>query len=522
MFKNKKGFTLIELLAVIALLAIITIIAVTKVIPRGENAKKRAFLDEVKVYYKASDEIDLYDDTSVKCLNISELNDNYVKKDNGNYSGSMYVYPDGSTRLNITNGKYYAITTGDVTINDIVDTKPADFISSCTDNSKSYTITYDLDGGTVSPANPTSYTFNTNTIALNNPTKAGYVFLGWSSKNLINEDNIQPGSIDHTKYSEGSNVGWRRVRFMKCKPNTTYTFSYNRDVNYFQEKMNFYDENGNFISGNNKSADNSNFITATSPANAAFIKVAYRVSSDDKDVDAREMQLEEGSSSTNYQPYQKPSTQVKIYPGTVGNKKYIANWESETKAYSITYDLDGGTLEVPNPASYTRITNSFTLNNPTKSGYRFVGWKGGKNLFNKEETPDTVGRYMKTNGSRTTHADYSIYKAYLKPDTTYVINTSGVSSSPGYALFDSSRALITGAGYATFAQLAFTTPSNVSYILFTVATNENSDRYDKDYFMLEEGMTLSEYEPNVYADTNVTIYKGSYGNRTYTAMWEEL
>lgn len=42
-----------------------------------------------------------------------------------------------------------------------------------------YLITYYLDGGTVTPSNPTSYDMNTETFTLNNPTKCGYDFEGW-------------------------------------------------------------------------------------------------------------------------------------------------------------------------------------------------------------------------------------------------------------------------------------------------------------------------------------------------------
>jgi len=46
-----------------------------------------------------------------------------------------------------------------------------------------YTITYTLDGGTVLSANPTNYTAETETITLNNPTKPGYTFAGWTEAN---------------------------------------------------------------------------------------------------------------------------------------------------------------------------------------------------------------------------------------------------------------------------------------------------------------------------------------------------
>lgn len=44
--------------------------------------------------------------------------------------------------------------------------------------------------------------------------------------------------------------------------------------------------------------------------------------------------------------------------------------------YTISYDLNGGTLSSPNPSSYTIETRDFTLNKPTRPGYKFIGWTG--------------------------------------------------------------------------------------------------------------------------------------------------
>ena len=40
--------------------------------------------------------------------------------------------------------------------------------------------------------------------------------------------------------------------------------------------------------------------------------------------------------------------------------------------YDLTLTLNGGTAS--NPATYTIETTTFTLNNPTKTGYTFAGW----------------------------------------------------------------------------------------------------------------------------------------------------
>jgi len=54
----------------------------------------------------------------------------------------------------------------------------------CTvDASHAFTISYDLADGSVASANPDSYTYETATITLNNPTRLGYYFDGWTGSN---------------------------------------------------------------------------------------------------------------------------------------------------------------------------------------------------------------------------------------------------------------------------------------------------------------------------------------------------
>lgn len=67
--------------------------------------------------------------------------------------------------------------------------------------------------------------------------------------------------------------------------------------------------------------------------------------------------------------------------------------------YNIEYDLDGGKLDnKSNPKTYNVDSESFTLNNPAKDGYEFVGWietiDGNKNDNVKKEitiNPQVIG-----------------------------------------------------------------------------------------------------------------------------------
>ncbi len=55
------------------------------------------------------------------------------------------------------------------------------------------------------------------------------------------------------------------------------------------------------------------------------------------------------------------------------NTTYYAHWS--LNPYAITYDLAGGSVS-GNPTTYDVTTTTFTLKNPTRTGYAFAGWSG--------------------------------------------------------------------------------------------------------------------------------------------------
>ena len=72
-------------------------------------------------------------------------------------------------------------------------------------------------------------------------------------------------------------------------------------------------------------------------------------------------------------------------------------------AYSITYNLNGGSVDTANPTSYTWETATFTLNNPTRVEgpvqYIFDGWTGSNG--NTKQTTVTIDQYSHGNKSYT-------------------------------------------------------------------------------------------------------------------------
>ncbi len=133
--KNKNAFTLVELLAVIVILAVVILIAVTAVIPRMNSAKKKALVDEALMYLKAAKESIVFDgDQSPSCINVSNLNENYIKKSSDSYTGVVkneYVNGELSQTINLTNGSLYIVGTDNLTSADVKSTMPKGFASSC-------------------------------------------------------------------------------------------------------------------------------------------------------------------------------------------------------------------------------------------------------------------------------------------------------------------------------------------------------------------------------------------------------
>lgn len=192
-----------------------------------------------------------------------------------------------------------------------------------------YSITYNLNGGTVAVVNPTEYNVETPTFTLTNPTKTGYTFIGWTGSNGDTPQTtvtIAIGSTGNKSYT----ANWEAV---------TYTIS--------------YDLAGGSVSGTNPASYTieSSAITLINPTRIGYTFAGWTGTG-----------LDSATAS------------VTIAAGSTGNRSYTATWTPIT--YTITYDLAGGSVSGANPTSYTIESTDITLINPTKTGYVFKGWTG--------------------------------------------------------------------------------------------------------------------------------------------------
>ncbi len=193
-----------------------------------------------------------------------------------------------------------------------------------------YNIKYELDGGVLSTTNPTEYTVETETFTLNNPTKEGYIFKGWSTSLT------STSSYNATMTVEKGSTGDKEFRAVWQI--ITYNISYNLN-------------GGTLTNVSNPTSYNitTETFTLKNPTRKGYTFKGWT-----------------GSNGNTAQ------TSVSIAKGSMGNKSYTANWTPIK--YSIKYELDGGVLSAANPTEYTVETETFTLNNPTKEGYTFKGW----------------------------------------------------------------------------------------------------------------------------------------------------
>ena len=191
---------------------------------------------------------------------------------------------------------------------------------------ENYDISYDLGGGTVDGTNPTTYHYKYHNTQLINPTREGYEFLGWTGTDLTEPTKIVVIGNEMTGDREYT-ANWEPIE---------YTIE--------------YDLQGGEASGN--------------PS-------VYTVESEDIVLNKP---TREGFNFTGWTEVDKGDLgpDVTITKGTIGNKKYIANWEPIK--YKIDYELDGG--DAKNPEEYTIVSDDITLTNPVKEGYEFLGWTG--------------------------------------------------------------------------------------------------------------------------------------------------
>ena len=278
-----------------------------------------------------------------------------------------------------------------------------------------YNITYDLINGSLENNNPSTYSVK-DEITLNNPTKTGYTFTGWSGTDLVGDNNlnvtipvgstgdrsyeahylinkstliINPngGLYDNSLNEVSFTEDYGTIKVISNSEKRGYNFTgYNKvgGGSYQNNVFTFDDEDATLTAQYSIVNYSISYENITNEEkNALQNKTEYNVETNTFTLSNPSTRLDE-----NNNPYQdflgwddgsgNVSTTVTIEQGSIGNRTYTAVWRENQKEYAIRYNLHEGTLEPgkTNPNTYTRQTESFTLNIPSKVGYTFTGWTG--------------------------------------------------------------------------------------------------------------------------------------------------
>lgn len=218
-----------------------------------------------------------------------------------------------------------------------------------------YIIEYDLNIDDSQNKEIIHYNVESNDISLPSPTRTGYTFLGWTGSNGLNYEKniiIPHGSIGNKSYK----ANWVA---------NVYTVSLNP----------------------NNGVVNTDSIYVPYDSVYGIIPDASRHGYTFKGWFYDNNKIEE-------------STVMKV----ASNHELIANWK--TIDYSIDYNLNGGTANGLQ-TQYNIETETFTLIQPSKTGYTFVGWTGSNG--NTPETNVTIPKGSTGNLNYTANYTYDTY-----------------------------------------------------------------------------------------------------------------
>lgn len=231
-----------------------------------------------------------------------------------------------------------------------------------------YQITYYLYDGTNNDANPDSYSSDSDTIKLKNPTRTGYSFEGW--------------------YKESS---------MKTKITSIPAGSKGNISLYAKWKANKYKISfkGNKSTGGSMADMSCEYDSSYKLKANKFKRTGYKFTGWNTKANGK------GDSYKNKEEIEnlseKDGAEIVLY----------AQWKKEV--YEIDYRLNGGRFDDDAREYYDVSTKTFKLTKPVRTGYTFEGWYKEKK-FKNEVTEITKG----STGNITLYAKWSVNKYKIR------------------------------------------------------------------------------------------------------------
>jgi len=252
-----------------------------------------------------------------------------------------------------------------------------------------YTLSYDLAGGTLSSPNATSYTVLDDAIKINNPSRFGYTFLGWSydGYNGYNKNVTIPANSVGDFNFKANWTGNRHTLTLNLAGGTASSKSvsvvYDDPYKIPTPTRTGYSFDG-WYEGSNKYTDGIWKQDKDVTVSAKWTANTYKITFDSNggpsvspksftyDKDAKLDSL----TRTGYTFLGWYNGSTKVESGTwkqVGNITLKASWKPNT--YTVSLNPNGG--DVSSKSVTVTYDSKFSLPAPYKIGHDFLGWYNG-------------------------------------------------------------------------------------------------------------------------------------------------
>ncbi len=222
-----------------------------------------------------------------------------------------------------------------------------------------YSITYDPDGGTMPEEYPTYYYSNQGIDFLPVPAKDGNIFKGWGEVTPYEVDS----SSEWVESEDGfTHVGEKQLVInFELSDSATLSFDFinqSRKAPMEYPRYSIYKDGSVIIGQNLLSNDYLYEISHELEAGTYQLTVSSGIGNE--------------CTVTNILISSEIITSIPV--GSTGEKNLTAIWEPAI-TYSISYNLDGGTIQGTYPEFYYSGIGIDSLPVPVKDGYEFLGWR---------------------------------------------------------------------------------------------------------------------------------------------------
>lgn len=254
-----------------------------------------------------------------------------------------------------------------------------------------YNIKYNYNGGIKGAFAPTSAKYNED-VKISNPTKKNCIFAGWT----ITGYDTETSGHNASAWTGETGASFKNLASIEGKT-VTFTAVWNVATANFQTTG---DTGIASTSHPNKTSENiGSSINVNAKLNNGYTFAGWYNGST----------LVSDKMNFNY---------------TMPDADTVLTAKTTPAKYTISYDLNGGAVAVSNPTSYNIETPTFTLNNPVRLGYVFVGWTGS----NGTTTPQkNVSIYKGSTGNRTYKANWTANTGTKYTVEHYKMNLDGTT-----------------------------------------------------------------------------------------------